>query len=324
MSLFRTVLFGAVLFATSSGLRAESPAAAWKAEDARLVTGNGTLYGTTLIPAGVTSMPVVLLHAGSGPTDRDGNSKGMPGSNDSLKQLAEALAAKGIASVRFDKRGIAASAAAGGAEADIRFEHYIGDAASWVRFLRKDPRFSRIVVAGHSEGSLIGMIAARQAEADAYVSIAGIAEPADRTLSAQLKTKLPPALFEESETVLASLRAGKLVANPPASLAMLYRPSVQPYLVSWFKYDPSKEIAALTIPVLIVQGGADIQVPPAQARLLAAANPSAKVALIDDMNHVLKMVGKSDAGQKDAYTNPDVPMSTVMVDAISAFVKRLN
>jgi len=317
MSLSRAVLFAIVLFVTSLGARAET----WQAEDTKLVTEGGTLYGTALIPAGQATMPVVLIHAGSGPTDRDGNSKGMPGSNDSLKQLAEALARKGIASVRFDKRGIAASAAAGGAEADIRFEHYISDAADWVRQLRKDTRFTRIVVVGHSEGSLIGMIAARQAGADAYVSIAGIAEPADRILSAQLKTKLPPALFQESETVLASLKAGKLVANPPASLAMLYRPSVQPYLISWFRYDPRKELAALHMPVLIAQGGADLQVPAAQAKLLAAANPAAKLAVIGDMNHVLKIVGKNDAAQKEAYTNPDAPLSTALVDAIGALVE---
>jgi pimeloyl-ACP methyl ester carboxylesterase len=298
-------------------------AATWQAEQATLVTASGTLYGTALIPAGQASMPVVLMHAGSGPTDRDGNSKGMPGSNDSLKQLAEALARHGIASVRFDKRGIAASAAAGGAEADMRLEHYIGDAADWVRQLRKDKRFTRVVVAGHSEGSLIGMIAAHQAGADGYVSIAGVAEPADRILSVQLRPRLPPALFAESEAVLVSLKAGKPVPNPPAALAMLYRPSVQPYLISWFKYDPRKELAALSIPVLIAQGGADIQVPAAQAKLLAAAKPGAKLLVIGSMNHVLKTVGPTDAAQKEAYSKPDTPLSGELVDAISEFAKNL-
>lgn len=323
MKLVNALLFGTVLFAANPSAWAESPAAAWKTEDANLITASGTLHGTALIPARPAPMPVVLIHAGSGPTDRDGNSKGMPGSNDSLKQLAAALAAKGIASVRFDKRGIAASAAAGGAEADMRFEHYVNDAGDWVRQLRKDQRFTRIVVVGHSEGSLIGMIAAREAGADGYVSIAGVAEPADRILSAQLKPKLPPALFEESEAVLASLKAGRVVANPPASLAMLYRPSVQPYLISWFSYDPRKELAALHIPVLIAQGGADIQVPAAQAKLLSAANPASKVVLVGGMNHVLKMVDKNDAGQKEAYTKPDTPLSPELVDAIGTFVKGL-
>lgn len=319
MSLFKVVLFATVLCGMSPAAQAQ----AWKAEDARLVTASGVLHGTALVPAGAATMPVVLIHAGSGPTDRDGNTKGMPGSNDSLRLLAEALAGKGIATVRFDKRGIAASAAAGGAEPDMRFEHYVNDAADWVSQLRQDKRFTRIVIAGHSEGSLIGMIAAREAGADGYVSIAGIAQPADTILSAQLKPKLPPALFAQSEAVLASLKAGEPVANPPASLAALYRPSVQPYLISWFRYDPSHEFAALKMPVLVTQGGADIQVPAAQATLLAAANPSAKLIVIGDMNHVLKMVGKDDAAQKASYTRPDMPVSAELVDAIGGFVKNL-
>jgi len=321
MRILKNWLCAAILLGAALAAQAAEAPGGWTAEDAALVTPTGTLHGTALIPAaaGKGAVPVVLLHAGSGPTDRDGNSKGMPGTNDSLRLLAEALASRGVATVRFDKRGIAASTAAGAAEEKMRFEHYVGDAADWVRQLRKDARFSRVIVAGHSEGALIGMLAARQAGADAYVSIAGIAAPADKTLSAQLKPALPPALFAESEAVLASLKAGKRVDNPPPSLAALYRPSVQPYLISWFAVDPAKEIATLTMPVLILQGGADIQVPVGEAAALGAANPAAKVIVIAPMNHVLKMVGKDAQAQKASYVQPDFPVSPELVDVMAAF-----
>jgi pimeloyl-ACP methyl ester carboxylesterase len=104
----------------------------------------------------------------------------LPGNNNAYKLLAEALAAQGIASVRYDTRGIGDSITSGMKEADLRFEMYVDDAAAWIAKLRSDPRFGTITVIGHSEGSLIGMLAASQAKADAFVSIAGIARRSTR------------------------------------------------------------------------------------------------------------------------------------------------
>jgi uncharacterized protein len=269
-----------------------------------LQTPAGTLYGTELRPDSAGKVPVVLLHAGSGPTDRDGNSRLLPGSNNSLKLLAEGLAARGIASVRYDKRGIGKSAAAAKSEADLRFEDYVEDAAGWIARLKADARFSSVTVVGHSEGSLIGMIAAKKAAANQFVSLAGIARSADQVLRDQLRTRLTPDLFQESERVLRALKAGHTVPDAPASLAMLYRPSVQPYLISWIRYSPVNELKGIGMPVLIVQGTNDIQVDVAEARALAAAEPAAKLVLIDGMNHVM------------------LPVPEELLDVIATFVKR--
>src|ERR1043165_3945869 len=83
-----------------------------------LTTPTGALHGTLLVPASTRPVPLAVIIAGSGPTDRDGNSPMLQGKNNSLKMLAEGLAARGIASVRYDKRGIAGSAKAGGNEVD--------------------------------------------------------------------------------------------------------------------------------------------------------------------------------------------------------------
>ena len=111
-----------------------------------LSTATGDIKGRLLLPANATTCPVVLLIAGSGPTDMDGNNPMMK--NNSLKFLAEGLAQKGIASLRFDKRGIAGSAAAGKEESKLRFEDYVNDVTGWIDFLAKDKRFTGITVAG--------------------------------------------------------------------------------------------------------------------------------------------------------------------------------
>jgi hypothetical protein len=95
----------------------------------------------------------------------------LPGKNDTYRLLAAAPAQKGIASLRYDKRGIAASAGAMVAEQDLRFEMYVNGAAAWLRQLRADKRFSKAAIAGHSEGSLIGMLAAQQVPVAGYVSL---------------------------------------------------------------------------------------------------------------------------------------------------------
>ncbi|HYC60813.1 MAG TPA: alpha/beta fold hydrolase [Thermoanaerobaculia bacterium] len=295
-------------------------AAVASAEDVKLQTLSGAIHGTLLLPPAETPVPVVLLIAGSGPTDRNGNVTGLPGPNDSLKMLAEGLATNGIASLRYDKRGIGASAAAGPKEEDLRFDTYVSDAAAWVQQLRNDTRFSTIVVAGHSEGSLIGTIAARKA--DAFVSIAGTARPAGTIIREQLSTKLPSDLLKESERIVAALERGSTAENVPAPLEMLYRASVQPYMISWMKYDPSREVAQLAVPVLIVQGTTDLQVPVADAHALKKANPKADVAIIDGMNHVLKKV-EGDIGQQfPSYSDPKLPVAPELIERVSAFVKR--
>lgn len=301
-------------------LAAPAIVAAPAEEAAQLKTPTGTLHGTLLIPASAKPMPVVLLIAGSGPTDRDGNSLALPGANNSLKLLAEALAAKGIATLRYDKRGIAASREAMTAEKDLRFDMYVDDAAGWAEQLKKDPRCSKVIIAGHSEGALLGLIAAQRGAAAGYASIAGVGSPADVILRKQLAGKLPPDLAAVSEKVLTALKSGKTIDDVPPALFSLYRPSVQPYLISWFRYDPSAEIRKLKIPILIVQGTTDIQVSVDDAHALAAARPDAKLEIIEGMNHVLKMVDADRQKQIASYSDPALPVAPRLVESIAAFV----
>lgn len=285
-----------------------------------LKTSTGDISGTLTVPDKPRKSPVVLIIAGSGPTDRDCNSILGIKSN-TYKMLAESLAANGISALRYDKRGIAKSKAAMTSESDIRFDIYINDAVSWVELLKKDKRFSKIFIFGHSEGSLIGMVAAEQTPVSGLISVAGPGNPADTILRKQLKNQLPPQLRAESDKILDSLRMGKTVKKFNPVLAGLYRPSVQPYMISWIKYNPSSEIKKLKIPVLIIQGTTDIQVSVEEARLLKEAKPDAKLALFENMNHIMK---ESEADRQKniaTYSNPELPLKNGLVEELVSFIK---
>jgi predicted alpha/beta hydrolase len=307
--LFSLLLIGFVFVQASpySDTATESPY--------NLVTSSGTIMGSILLPAATGKIPVVLIIAGSGPTDRNGNNPMMK--NESLRMLAQGLAAKGIASVRFDKRGIAASVSAGKSEADLRFDDYIQDAKAWIELLKKDARFSKVIVAGHSEGSLIGMIAA-VGKADGFVSIAGGGKSADRILKEQLATQ-PSVIKDASYAIIDSLAEGKMVKEVHPMLFSFFRPSVQPYMISWFKCNPVTEIAKLSMPVLIVQGTNDLQITTADAEALAAAKPAAKLVVIQKMNHVLKIIGEGQAANAASYNNPSLPVSEELVTLVANF-----
>lgn len=285
-----------------------------------LVTPTGIIKGTLTSPAGPSKTPVVVIVAGSGPTDRNGNTPLLPGRNDSLKLLAEALGRQGIASVRYDKRGIAESAAAARQESELRMEDYVQDAASWVNKLALDARFSGVVILGHSEGSLIGMLAAQRSPTRAFISMAGAAEKAAAILRRQLRGQLPPDLAEQSEAILSSLEAGRTSVDVPTPLAALYRPSVQPYLISWFKYSPTDELAKLKMPCLIVQGETDIQVDVSDAQALHAARQACQLKIIAGMNHVLKMVPADQDQQIASYSDPNLPLAAELTASLEQFL----
>jgi pimeloyl-ACP methyl ester carboxylesterase len=173
--------------------------------------------------------------------------------------LAREMANLGVASVRYDKRGVGQSYKAMRKESEMSFEDYIKDAVAWIELLKKDGRFKSVIVIGHSEGSLIGMVAAARAGADKYVSVSGGGRPIYEVLKEQFKAA-DTALYNLGAPVIDSLEQGYNVKNIDRKLMMYFRPSVQPFLISWMKYDPRVEIKKLKIPAMIIQGTTDIQV----------------------------------------------------------------
>lgn len=282
-----------------------------------LKTQTGEIEGTLSLPELKSQVPVALIIAGSGPTDRNGNNPMM--TNNSLKMLSDELVKKGIATLRYDKRGIAKSKSAGLKEADLRFDMYVDDASGWIKLLKQNKNFSYVAVIGHSEGSLIGMIAAQNPEVDRFVSIAGAGQPADKIIREQLKAQ-PAFVLEQSAPMLDTLLMGKTVVNVPQMLYSLFRPSVQPYMISWLKYDPTAEIAKLKKPVLILQGSTDIQVGLEDAKRLQSACSGSELVEIEGMNHILKNAESDRMKNMQTYNLPDLPVNAELVEAIGKFL----
>jgi len=275
----------------------------------------GKLFGTLTIPKQVEKVPLVLIIAGSGPTDRDGNNPTM--TCDAYKKLAHELAGYSIASIRYDKRGIAESVASVEDEADLIFDDYVNDAKKWIQLARQDNRFTQICVLGHSEGSLIGILAA--AKADKLVSVAGPGRPADELLKEQLRAQ-PQEWQDMSFPIIDSLVMGKTVSTIDPKVMSIFRPSVQPYLISWFKYNPQTEISKLAIPTLIIQGTNDIQVTVDDAKRLSAARPGSQLLLLENMNHLFRFIDGDRQANLATYNTPEWPLADGFVKAIAAFI----
>jgi pimeloyl-ACP methyl ester carboxylesterase len=290
-------------------------------EDVRLDTELGRLSGTLETPDTGSPQALILFISGSGPTDRDGNSIGLPGKNNSLRYLSDALVESGYATLRFDKRLIGESATRRLSEEDLRFDTYIGDVRLWAAY-GKDRFDLPLYVLGHSEGSLIGIVAAQELDVAGLISIAGPGRRASDVILSQTRGQLPPDLMQQTEHIVSELLAGRTVDDPPRALAALFRESVQPYLISWFSYDPAEELSRLEVPVLLVYGTTDIQVPVSDAIPMQTAKPSSELVVIEDMNHVLKYVGSDMQAQVASYSDPDLPVADALVEQIVLFLQR--
>jgi alpha-beta hydrolase superfamily lysophospholipase len=245
--------------------------------------------------------------------------------NNSLRMLSDSLAEYGIASLRYDKRGIGQSKDAAD-ESRLLFTDYVADVSEWIRMLRKDRRFGKIFVAGHSEGSLIGMLAVKKTPVAGYISIAGAAVPADVIIMGQIDglPHIQRATADSARAFFAELKhKGHIDEVPEGFFQAMFRKSVQSYLLSWIKHDPAKEIAGVKVPTLIIQGTADLQVDTVQAHMLATAKPNARLLIIPDMNHVFKEVTPANPEINSAtYYDPLLPIKTELVQGMVAFIKK--
>jgi len=163
------------------------------------------------------------------------------------------------------------------------------------------------------------MVAAQNTGVDKFVSLEGAGQPADQVIREQLKSQ-PPVILTQSLPILDELVKGNTVGAVPPMLNSLFRPSVQPYMISWFKYDPQKEIAKLAKPVLIVQGTTDIQVSVDDANRMHTAKPDSKLVIIEGMNHVLKNADADQTKNLLTYRQPDLPLNSELGKVLSDFI----
>lgn len=290
-------------------------------EEYNLDVDEGKIYGTLTLPKGEGPFTMALIIQGSGPTDRNGNS-GLAGKNNSLKMISEAFVDENIASLRYDKRGIGESKGLVKKEEDLVFEDYIEDVKLWIEKIKSDGRFNKIVVIGHSEGALIGAAATQDSQVDGYVSVAGAGENIYNVLGRQLKAQSEE-VYNMSIPIMEELKKGNLVPTVEEGLYMLFRPSVQPYMISWFKYDPVEVISKIHVPILILQGDNDLQVTVADAERLHEA-VSSELVIVKGMNHVLKDAPTDSEGNLGTYNDPTLELNQEFKEKLIEFIKGLE
>ncbi|MGP1519999.1 MAG: alpha/beta hydrolase [Treponema sp.] len=281
------------------------------------------LFGTLTIPEKEDVKTICIIVPGSGPTDRDGNNQFGLKTN-TYKLLAEALAENGIASFRYDKRGAGKSVVEGvdaiNIEKNMLFETNIKDLKSVINNLKGMNKFEKIFLIGHSEGSLVSILCAKEEKIDGIISIAGVGKNAGDLFIEQLEQQLAKPIVKEARRIIKSLKKGKKVENISNMLQSIFRDSVQAYLISWFKYEPRKELSSLNIPILVLHGSVDHQVAIENAKLLASAKKETKVAIIDGMTHMIKQV-ENEEDEFKTYSDDSYPIPKKLVDEIITFVK---
>ncbi len=282
----------------------------------------GDLAGTLIRPA--EGQPLVLIVPGSGPTDRDGNNRlGVTAAP--YRLLAEALEKRGIGSLRIDKRGMFASKAAVADPNAVSLEDYADDVAAWVGAARKATGVECVWMLGHSEGGLIALVAAQRVQGlCGTILVAAPGQKMGDILRAQFKANPANApVLPDALSAIDALEKGEKVdvtAFHPA-LQGIFNPAVQGFLIDMMSRDPAALAAKIEMPLLIVQGGKDLQVPRANGDALHEAQANADYIVIPAMNHVLKDI-ESDNPQDNmaAYADPSLPISPELVDAVAGFV----
>ncbi|SFN43202.1 alpha/beta hydrolase [Proteiniclasticum ruminis] len=282
----------------------------------------GTLHGSIMYPADKIIEAVVILVPGSGPTDRNGNNPQAQGNNH-LRLLAEALAQNGYATLRYDKRGIGESKGLVKKESELTFDLAIEDVVRISEEL-KSLGFSRLILLGHSEGALIAEAAMLKASLyEGLILVSGSASPADELILNQLKSA-DQDLADLAEPIVASLKNGDEVPKVPVSLFSLFRPSVQPYLISWFAYDPESLMENIDKPALILHGDRDLQVPVTDASVLFHASSHGTLEIIEGMNHILKESPEDREGNLATYSMENLPLHEDFLNKLIEFLEKLQ
>jgi len=270
----------------------------------RIITyknGNIELPGTLTFTQ--EKVPLIIWVHGSGNVDRNGNQAGTPIKANYIKQFRDAVNKENIAFFSFDKR-----------TANKKNREYLKgtkitdfglDIAKIVYHFKKENRFSKIILAGHSQGSLIAMLALKNV--DAYVSIAGAGETIDKTIVKQISKNNP------------TIHKKITVVNP--FLISIFAKQNQEFLYSWMQINPIEEIKKINIPILIVNGDKDLQVKVEDAEMLHQANQNSELVIIKNMNHVLKDIQKDEDNLASFYSD-SYPISTKLIDVITKFVKK--
>ena len=277
---------------------------------------NKFINGTLLLPNGVAKPNLAIIIAGSGPTDRDGNQNFLKTNN--LKKLAVGLTKQDIATFRYDKR-IVKQIRKGNVDKNMMFDDFVTDAISVVEYFRNSDAYNKIYIIGHSQGSLVGLLAARD-RADGFISLAGAGQSIDMVITEQV-IKTAPMFKDDTIRIFDVLKEGKTTKDYPIALSSIFNLDVQPFIRNWMKYNPQTEIAKLEIPILIINGTKDLQVSEAEAKLLHEAAKSSTLKIIENMNHVLVTIEGDDLENSKSYNESGRKLAEGLLNELTQFIK---
>lgn len=280
------------------------------------ISVNKHIDGTLLSPNNVKKPNLAIIIAGSGPTDRDGNQNFLK--NNSLKKLAVNLTNNNIATYRYDKR-IVKQLKSNNLDKNIIFDHFVTDAKSVIDYFKSTKNFNKIYVIGHSQGSLVGMLAAKD-RADGFISLAGAGQSIDQVIIEQVN-KTAPNFTKDTKRIFKTLKEGKTTTDYPMALSSIFNIEIQKFMINWMKYNPTEVLSTLNIPILVINGTKDLQVSETEAKLLKEANKDATLKIIENMNHVLVTIDGDDLENSKSYAETQRPIAEGLIKAIADFIK---
>ncbi len=287
-----------------------------KAHTSQNISINNLIDGTLLTPNDVSKPNLVIIIAGSGPTDRDGNQNFLM--SNTLKKLALGITKEKTATFRYDKR-IVKQIRKGNVDKDILFDDFVTDAISVIEYFKNTKKYNRIYVAGHSQGSLVGLLAAK-GRADGFISLAGAGQSIDKVITEQV-IKTAPMFTEDTKRIFDILRVGKTTSDYPQALGSIFSKDIQPFMANWMSYDPQEEIKKLEMPILIINGTKDLQVSETEAKLLDTAANESTLIIVEKMNHILVHIEGDDLENSKSYNEAYRKLSPKLLEAITSFVK---
>ncbi len=278
---------------------------------------NRFVDGTLLTPVSKELPILAILIADSGPTDRNGNQNFLK--NNILKKLAESLSNHEIATFRYDKR-IVKQIRKGNVDKNIMFDDFVTDAISVIEYFKKTNSYSKIYVIGHSQGSLVGMLAAKE-RADGFISVSGAGQSIDKVIIEQVQ-KTAHMYTEDTKRVFDIMRKGKTTTDYPTALSSFFNIDIQPFMMNWMQYNPQDVIQSLDLPILIINGTKDLQVTVEEATHLKEASRHADLKIVDKMNHVLFIIEGDDLENSKSYNESARAIAQEVTTAILDFMKR--
>ncbi len=287
-------------------------------EEILIMNDSIRLPGTLTYNSDLEQQPLVIFVVGSGNPDRNGNQLQFGIKANYIKQFSDAMTQNNVAFFRYDKRNVSKENIPMIMKR-IVFQDLVDDVTTVINHFKDDKRFSSITLIGHSQGSLVAMLAANE-HVDKYISLAGAGEPVGKTIVRQY-TAQNEVLGESARQHIEELTSTGTIKNVNPSLALLFQPANYAFLMDYLVIDPSEQIKTLSIPVLILNGNKDLQVEEKDAKNLHAAKPKSEMVIIDKMNHVLKTIEK-DEDNVASYASPDFPLSEELVSVVTAFIKK--